>query len=51
MSTIVGRAPAAALLILPALGAAHVPYLEERDYGAGTPLAIENVTNSKGSGS
>jgi hypothetical protein len=47
MSTIIGRAPTAALLILPAVGAAHVPYLEERDYSAEAPLAIENVTNSK----
>jgi hypothetical protein len=47
MSTTVRRAPAAAFMVLPALCAAHVPYLEERDYTADGPLAIENVTNSK----
>lgn len=36
-----------AVAALPAVSAAHVPYLEEHDYTAEAPLEIENVTNSK----
>ena len=42
------RVPATAVLLaLPAICAAHVPYLEEQDYFAAAPLEIRDVTNSK----